>query len=62
MKGKGKIVQKQTMELHGITIYLLRKNIKNQYIRLRPDGGVQVRDVVVKGFDQHRKHLLCHTL
>ena len=42
MKGKGKIVQKQTMELHGITIYLLRKNIKNQYIRLRPDGGVQV--------------------
>ena len=42
MKGKGKIVQKQTMELHGITIYLLRKNIKNQYIRLRPDGGVQL--------------------
>ena len=24
------------------TDVILRKNIKNQYIRLRPDGGVQV--------------------
>lgn len=42
MKGKGAILQKQTVELHGIAVCVLRKNIKNQYIRIRPDGGVQV--------------------
>lgn len=36
------IVREQTVELHGISLHIVRKKIKNQYIRIRPEGDVWV--------------------
>lgn len=42
MNRKGQIVREQTMELHGIPLHIVRKKIKNQYIRIHPEGDVLV--------------------
>lgn len=42
MNGKGRIVREQTVEYHGIPLHIVRKRIKNQYIRIHPHGEVLV--------------------
>lgn len=42
MRGRGHTVQEQTMKLHGIPLHIVRKEIKNQYIRIHPEGDVRV--------------------
>lgn len=39
MKKGCESVEEKKIELHGVTVHLLRKKIKNLYIRVNPPGG-----------------------